>query len=94
MLSYLKECLNFYLSVNGKQCNTTLIYLSLNQLLDEFYAFLTNFELLQDNVANLNPFVSITIDDFNSGQKIGALVIKQFMKVKNLNPWLPSMDLN
>ena len=62
----LKECLNFSLSVYGKQCNITLIYRSLSQSSEEFDTFLPNFELLLNYIANRNPFVSIIIGDFNA----------------------------
>ena len=64
-ISCLKECLNFSLSVYGKQCNTTLIYRSPSQSSEEFDTFLSNFEFLLDHITNLNPFVSIIIGDFN-----------------------------
>ena len=58
-----------------------------SQSSDEFRTLLTNFELLLGNIANRNLFVSIIIDDFNAKSKrIGVLVIRQLMKVKNLNP--------
>ena len=60
------ECLNFSLSVYGKQCNITLIYRSPSQLSEEFDTFLSNFELLLDYIANHNPFVSIINGDFNA----------------------------
>ena len=47
-ISCLKECLNFNLSVYGKQCNITLIYRSPSQSSEEFDTFLSNFELLLD----------------------------------------------
>ena len=53
------ECLNFSLSVHGKQCNITLIYRSPSQSSEEFDIFLSNFELLLDYITNRNPFVSI-----------------------------------
>ena len=65
----LKECLNFDLSVNGKQCNITLIYRLPSQSPDEFHTFLIYFALLLDNIANRNHFVSITIRDFNERSK-------------------------
>ena len=65
-VSCLKECLNFNLSVHGKQCDITLIYRSLSQSSKEFYTFLSNFKLLLDSVANRNPFVSIIIGDLNA----------------------------
>ena len=62
----MKECLNFSLSVYGKQCNITLIYLSPSQSSEEFDTFLSNFEFLLDYIANPNPFVSIIIGAFNA----------------------------
>ena len=38
-ISSLKECLNFSLSVYGKQCNITLIYCSPSQSSEEFDTF-------------------------------------------------------
>ena len=63
-VSCLKKCLNFSLSVHGKQCNITLIYRSPGQSSEESDTFLSNFELLIDYIANRNPFVSI--GDFNA----------------------------
>ena len=82
----MKECLNLNLTLNGKQCNITLIYTSPSQSSEGFQTFLTNFELLLDNVANRNPFISIIIGNFNATSKIAVIVIKQLMKVKSLNP--------
>ena len=65
-ISCLKECLNFSLSVYGKQCNITLIYRSPSQSSEEFDTFLSNFEFLLDHIANRNPFVSIIIGNFNA----------------------------
>ena len=59
------EYLNFNLSVNGKQCNITLIYRSPSQSSDDFHTFLKKFELLLDNIENRNPFVSLIFDNFN-----------------------------
>ena len=59
-ISCLKECLNFSLSIYGKQCNITLIYRSPSQSSEEFDTFLL------DYIANRNPFVSIIIGDFNA----------------------------
>ena len=81
---YLNECLNFHLILIGKQCNTTLIYRSRSQLLDEFHTFLKFFELLQDNIANWNPFVNITIDDFNAWSKNWCSGDKTIYEGKNL----------
>ena len=66
-VSCLKECLNFSLSVHGKQCNITLIYHPPSQSSEEFDTFLSNLDLLLDYIGNRNPFVSIIIGDFNAG---------------------------
>ena len=60
----MKECLNFSLSLHGKECNVTLIYRSPSQSSEEFDTFLSNFELLLDYIANGNPFVSIITGDY------------------------------
>ena len=65
-ISCSKECLNFSVSVYGKQCNITLIYRSRSQSLEEFDKFFLNFEFLLDYIVNRNPFVSIIIGDFNA----------------------------
>ena len=51
-VSCLKECLNFNLSVYGKQCNITLIYRSPSQSSEEFGTFLLTFKLSIDYIAN------------------------------------------
>ena len=50
-ISCLKECLNFSLSVYGKQCNITLIYRSPSQSSEEFDKCLSNFGFLLDYIA-------------------------------------------
>ena len=59
MLKFQSEC-------KWELCNTTLIYASPSQWWKVFDTFLSNFELLLDNIANLNPFISIIIGDFNA----------------------------
>ena len=68
-VGFLKEYLNFKLSVNGKHNSITLIYCSTSQSSEEFYTFLSNFTLLLDYNANRNSFVSIIIGDFNARSK-------------------------
>ena len=65
----MKECLNFNPSVNGKQCNITLIYGSPSQSSEEFDTFLSNFELQLDFIANRNPFVSMFVGGFDARSK-------------------------
>ena len=59
MLKFQSEC-------KWELCNTTLIYVSPSQWSKVFDTLLSNFELLLDNIANLNPFISIIIGDFNA----------------------------
>ena len=68
-VSYLTESLNFNLSGNGKQCNFDLSFTKSSQSLEGFQTFITIFELLLDNIANRNAFVSIIIGDFNARSK-------------------------
>ena len=68
-VSCLKECLNFNPSVNGKQCNITLIYGSPSQSSEEFDTFLSDFELQLDYIANRNPFVSMFVGGFDARSK-------------------------
>ena len=49
-VSYSKQCLNFIVSVNEKQCNITLIYRSPSQSSEEFQTILKKFEFLLDNI--------------------------------------------
>ena len=49
-VSYSKQCLNFIVSVNEKQCNITLIYRSPSQSSEEFQTILKKFEFLFDNI--------------------------------------------
>ena len=49
-VSYSKKCLNFYVSVNEKQCNITLIYRSPSQSSEEFQTILKKFEFQLDNI--------------------------------------------
>ena len=90
-VSYLKDYLNFSLSVNGRHCDITLIYHSPSQFSDEFHKCLTSFELLLDNIANRNPLGSIIIGDFMARSKNGFLLIKQLAKVKNWNFGFPML---
>ena len=72
-VSYSKQCLNFIVSVNEKQCNITLIYRSPSQSSEELQTIFKKFEFLLDNI-------------LCKVKKIGVLVIKQLMKTKTLNP--------
>ena len=65
-ISCLKECLNFSLSVYGKQCNIILIYCSTSQSSEEFDKIFSNFQFLLGYIANRNPFLSIIDGDFNA----------------------------
>ena len=57
------------MNANGKYGNITLIYCSQSQSSDEFCTFNKIFQLLLDNIANRNSFVSIIVDGFNATSK-------------------------
>ena len=80
----MKECLNFSLSVYGKQCSITSIYRLPSQSSEEFDTFLSNFKVLLDYIASDNPFVSIIIDDFNARSNNWCSSDKTTYEGKNL----------
>lgn len=68
--SYLNECLDSNLIVNATHDKITSIYVSPGQSSEEFQSFLKKFEMLFGNISNGNPFVSITVSNFNEKSKI------------------------
>ena len=66
-ISCLKGCLNFSLSLYGKQCNINLFCCTPSESSEERDTLLSNLELLLDYSANRNLFVSIIIGNFNAG---------------------------
>ena len=54
------------MSNNNKKVMVSVIYHSPNQTKDEFEAFLSNFQMLLNDINNRNPSLSVITDDFNS----------------------------
>ena len=65
-LPYFKEVLLLEMSNNNKKVMVSVIYHSPNQTKDEFEAFLSNFQMLLNDINNRNPSLSVITDDFNS----------------------------
>ena len=61
----LYECLNFEANLIAKVCNFLCLYRSPSQIREPFETFADNLELNLDALTNNNPFLNITIGDFN-----------------------------
>ena len=64
-IKYLQECIVFQVLIANKLCNFISLYRSPSQPTDVFDQFANNLELTLDEVANLNTFLIIVLDDFN-----------------------------
>ena len=53
------------MKIGGKLCNVIVLYHSPSQSQDDFETFLTNFELNLDTILANNPFLTVTLGDFN-----------------------------
>ena len=51
---------------NNKKVMVSVIYHSPNQTNDKFEAFLSNFQMLLNDINNCKPSLSVTTGDFNS----------------------------
>ena len=65
-IHYLNECITFEIKLGDKICNFVSLYRSPNQSEDDFENFCNNFELTLDAVSATNPFLIVTIGDFNT----------------------------
>ena len=68
-IGYLNECLTLELTVGDKTCKFVVLYRSPSQSQDEFETFSDNFEMTLDILAQKNPFLMTTIEDFNAKSK-------------------------
>ena len=68
-ITQLKECLVAEILYNNKKCFLVTLYRSPSQSDIEFDDFITNLELLIDNIYNLNPYFLILLRDFNAKLK-------------------------
>ena len=64
-INYLQECIYFDLKIGSKLCSIVSLYRSPSQT-REFDEFLTNLNLTLGTITQKNPFVTVTIGDFNA----------------------------
>ena len=64
--TYFKEALLLEMSCNSKNVMVSVIYLSPSQTNDEFEVFLSNFQMLLDEINNRKPSLSVITGDFNA----------------------------
>ena len=65
-INYLQECICFDLKIGSKLYSIVSLYRSPSQTRDEFDEFLTNLNLTLETITQKNPFVTVTIGDFNA----------------------------
>ena len=68
-INQLKECLVVEIFYNNKKCVLVSLYRSPSQTDIEFDEFITNLEILIDNIHGLNPYFVILLGDFNAKLK-------------------------
>ena len=76
---FLNECINFEINIGGKICNLFCLYKSPSWTRDTFETFVDNLELTLDRPTNNNPFLIVTIGNFNA-KTIGIIMIQYLMK--------------
>ena len=64
--TYFKEALLLEMSCNSKNVMVSVIYRSPSQTNDEFEVFLSNFQMLLDEINNRKPSLSVITGDFNA----------------------------
>ena len=63
-VSYLRECINFEVKINGKTCNFVSLYSSHSQTKNEFENLIENLELNLEHIAKNSPFLILLLGDF------------------------------
>ena len=65
-IRFFHESIAFDLRIGDKLRSFISIYRSPNQSYDDFVSFLENFGLTLDTLAQKNPFLIVTLEDFNA----------------------------
>ena len=65
-IQFLNECINFEIRIGGKFCSFRCLCRSPSQTRDIFQTFANNFEITLDTIINKNPFLIVTLGDFNA----------------------------
>ena len=63
-VSYLRECINFEVKINGKTCNFVSLFSSRSQTKNEFENLIENLELNLEHIAKNSPFLILLLGDF------------------------------
>ena len=74
-LPYFKGALLLEMSNNNKKVMVSVIYRSPSQTNDEFEAFLSNFQMLLNDINNRKPSLSVITGDFIQDVLLGGLMI-------------------
>ena len=65
-IKYIQECINLELIIGDSLCCFIILYRSPSQTHDNFEKFMKNFELNLDEINKKNPFLTVTLGDFNA----------------------------
>ena len=65
-IRFLHESIAFELQIGSKLCSFISLNRSPSQSYDDFVSFLDNFKLTLDTLAQKNPFLMVTLGDFNA----------------------------
>ena len=70
-MNYLSEFINFcnFKKICTKICNFITLYRSPSQNQNDFQAFIDNFEMNLETLAQKNPFLTVLTDDFTAKSK-------------------------
>ena len=68
-VNYLSDCLNIEIMIGNKICNFITLYRSPCQNQDDFQAFVDNLEMNLETLAQINPFLTVVIGNFNAKSK-------------------------
>ena len=87
----MQESICFELKFDDQTCNFLFVYTSPSQSQDYFKTFTENFELNLENLVQRNPFLVVTIGDFNAKSSNWFCHDKTNFEadaIENLNPSL------
>ena len=68
-VNQIQECIVVEVLYNNKKCYLVTLYRSPSQNDVEFDEWISNFEILIDNIYNMNPYFIIILGDFNAKLK-------------------------
>ena len=69
-INFLHECLTIELNIKNKLCVLVALYRSPSHSRNEFSSFITNLESTLHAITLRNPFLTMTLSDFNAKNKL------------------------